>query len=158
MPFSLVASSRSSTACLETNIKTKRRYASERNGSEAAVRTDPPWSSVIIRSDGAYPKVCEMSLQGVISKRADAPYSPAIAAFGSRSNARAGRSSAGPIPQLRVRLPITTRTRASFMPGASELELITRSSAYCGTACDRSRSPEMPLDEPSLRRFASRDR
>ena len=40
-----------------------------------------------------YAKVCDMSLEGIISKRADAPIHPPIAAYGSRSSARTEWSS-----------------------------------------------------------------
>ena len=49
-----------------------------------------------------FEKACAVSVEGIISKCADAPYVPAVAAYGSRSNAYTAKNSwwsAGPIPK-----------------------------------------------------------
>jgi hypothetical protein len=100
-----------------------------------------------------YAKVCAMSLEGIVSKRADAPIRPAIAACGSRSSVRTARSSwssGGPILRAHVRgserscWRITIRLGGSFMPGASGRVLTMRSSAGFGVTCSPSPLPRCP--------------
>jgi bifunctional non-homologous end joining protein LigD len=53
-----------------------------------------------------YEHACAVKVEGIVSKRADAAYMPAIAGCGSRSNASTARNSwrsAGPIPRARGR-------------------------------------------------------
>ena len=80
MRFSLLASSRSSTAFLAPNIKAKSplRVRKERL-RQLLSHTAPPLQfsdHQIGRGPEVYAKLCELSLEGIISKRADAPYSP----------------------------------------------------------------------------------
>ena len=78
MRFSLLTSSRSSTAFLAPNIKAKSPLR-ERKQRQLLPHTGPLLQfsdHQAGRGPEFYAKVCAMSLEGIISKRADAPYSP----------------------------------------------------------------------------------
>jgi hypothetical protein len=151
MRFSLLASSRSSTACLAPNIEIKSPLR-ERKERLRGLLSDigPPLQysdHQIGRGLEFYAQVCEMSLEGIISKRADAPYSPSDR--GVWVNVKCENREefvvvGWTIP--RVDVPgsghccsrITTRTVGWFMPDASGLGSTMRNSAGSGVACNRS--------------------
>jgi ATP-dependent DNA ligase len=89
-----------------------------------------------------FARACELSLEGIISKRADAPYCPGDRGLWVKVKCQ-NRWSAGPIPRARVRgsgrccSRITTRTGGSFMLGALVLESATGSSGGFGIYCNR---------------------
>ena len=104
-----------------------------------------------------YAKVCEMSLEGIISKRADAPYSPGDRGLWVKVKCEnreefvvvGWTDPEGTRPWLGALCsPITTRTAGSCMPGASGPELTMRSSAGFGVACNRSPLPRCPSIRP----------
>jgi bifunctional non-homologous end joining protein LigD len=76
MPWSSFCST-SSTSMARRSAR--RRYVIERSASGLLSYTGPPLQFCdhqIGRGPEFYARVCEMSLEGIISKRADAPYSP----------------------------------------------------------------------------------
>jgi len=112
-------------------------------------------------------KACAMALEGIVSKRADAPYAPGnrglwvkvkclhrveFVVVGWTDPRKAhGRSSAP------CCLPITIRTAGWSMPGAPAPASSRRSCSGCGEGCSRSPSQRMPLAVPPPRdsRFGS---
>lgn len=113
------------------------------------------------RGPESYDKACEFSLEGIISKRADAPYSPGNRGLWVKvkcQNREEFVVVAGPIPKVRVlgsgrcSWRITIPTGGSFMPDASELALTMRSSAGFGGCYNRSPLPGCRSTRPHLGR------
>jgi len=93
-----------------------------------------------------YREVCTRALEGVVSKRADAPYVPGDRGLWLKTkclNRENLSSSAGPTPKARAPMSgrccwvITMRTVASSMPVAAAPGSATPSWSACGADCSR---------------------
>src|SRR5215469_8067670 len=109
------------------------------------------------RGPAFHEQACKLALEGIVSKRADAFYTPSTtcAGYGSRPNASTARSlslSAGPIRRAvapisaRCCSPITIVTGGSSTPAALAPASTPPSSSVCGTAC----SPWLPTECRSM--------
>jgi hypothetical protein len=154
MRFSLLASSRSSTACLAPNIKTQSPLRERKEQLRQPLsRTGSPLQF----SDHQIGRGSGVLRRGLVSCRWRAsspsawmrPTRPAIAAFRSTSDARTGGKSwwsAGPIPEVRVcnrglLLAYCDLDGRRVYAGRVGLGLFMRSSIGSGTAWNRSEPP-----------------
>jgi ATP-dependent DNA ligase len=88
----------SSTFCISTARTAAARPLIERKASLSLLLSavaPPLYYSDYHRARGPafHDQACKLELEGIVSKRAHAPYTPAIAVCGSRSNAALARNS-----------------------------------------------------------------
>ena len=114
------------------------------------------------RGSEFYTRACELSLEGIISKRADAPYSPGNRGLWMKVKCQnreeflvvGWTDPEGTRPWLGALLLAYYPTDGWFMPGASGLELARRSSGGYGVGCNRSPQPICRSISPHLGRTA----